>query len=331
MADAFAAHGYRVQCNSVRTGSSGARHEVDVWAERDDGLVTSAVAVECKNLTHPVDAQVVGRLRMVRDDLRATHAVLVAPGGHTPAAEAAARDARMSLWTREVLAQHLGHAAMEEVRRPLHGAQMEGFARRVASREALRALRVHVTGSWGLRRERLIEAWRAWLPLHELELAVTADTGRGPARARTVVVTCDAVAGELWSTADAAADGAAVERDAPVIDARVTAAALEEAITQAAVRRDQVSQPAARARHMATLDAYGIDPAARQVTVARRRTLYLPVWLGVAERRQGHRVVVLDGVCGRIDPELGDRLTPYAGALMESLSTDGAPTATAAP
>ena len=110
IAGVFSRRGYDVERNVMVTGGSGARYEVDVLAVRDDPLVTSRVAVECKNLGRPVDAQVVARMALLVRDARLGAGVIAAPGGHTPAAAAAAADAGIALWTRMDIAAHAGDA-----------------------------------------------------------------------------------------------------------------------------------------------------------------------------------------------------------------------------
>lgn len=328
VADLFRARGYAVEVNVIRRGRSGARHELDVLAVRDDGLVSATVAVECKNRAAPIDTEVVARARMLRDDLGVSEVLVVAPGGWGPAAGAAAAEGGVTLWGGDELSRHIGRAALDALTGdapPLPRAP--GLARRVPAHQAARALRVHVTGPLGVSRDRLGAVGDAWLPLHELRIAAGGWTGRMRPRLRVGRrhVLYEAVCGTVVGVADDPLATDAVALDAPVLPVRVRAADLEGAVTDAAHRRDAVTQDRARERHRAALADLGVDADAEGVVVEDHRTVHLPVSVAVVTRGATERLVVLDAVAGRVDDALSDALTRRLADVVPCLAPSHPP------
>lgn len=324
MAALFAAEGYRVERNVIVAGRSGARHEVDVLAARDDGLVTSRVAVECKNREAPADTAVVARLRLMRDDLDVSEVLLVAPGGWTPAAERGAAHAGVRLWGPRELAGRMGRAAVTGLTAPAAaGPAAEGLPRRIGAAEGRRRLRVHAGGVLGMSRDRLEWDSPAWLPVHEVTAVVTVLHGRVRPRphALRAHLAFDGVAGSALARAATAAPTVPVVLDAPALVEATPPRAMTDAIARALARRDAAVQPATRARHAAALEALLLEPDALDVRVEAVRTYHAPVHLALLRRRAGHeRIAVLDAGTGRVDAALSDALTPHGAALAERLA-----------
>ncbi|HWH14416.1 MAG TPA: restriction endonuclease [Miltoncostaeaceae bacterium] len=325
VADVFLAEGWDVACNVVCTGGSGARHEVDVLATREDGAVATRVALECKHWRAPVGTEVIARARLLRDELGVDRVVVVAPGGWSPAAGRAADAHGVNLWGADDLAARLGRRALGALA-PLPAPVGDGLARRVDHAAAARHLRVHVAGALGLGRERLEWAVPAWLPVHELTLACAAPAGRVRRRVRVahVHVTVDAVAGSVLAAADAPLTTAPVALDAPALPDEVRASALVQRLDALARRSAGLVQPAARARAVAELTRLGVPDGTEEVRVEAVRTLVVPVAVGLVRRRDGRRLAVLDAVTGRVDASLSDALTPCL-ALVTAALTPAAP------
>jgi hypothetical protein len=160
VADYFAVHGYEVRRNTILVGRSGARHEIDVLAERTDPAVSVSVAVECKAWSDAVATEPVARLDWVARDLALDKAVMVCPGGITPAAVESARDLGVEVWGPEEVAARLGAAIPEPRSTAPEGLAwppaIEGAAaRRIVNRES--------GGMLGLGRERVEREGRCWL------------------------------------------------------------------------------------------------------------------------------------------------------------------------
>lgn len=325
VAGLFSSHGYTVTLNRLCDGRSGARHEVDVLAHRGDGLLTTAVGVECKHWAAPVDVEVVARASLMRDDLGLSEVVVVCPGGAGPAARHAAADRGVRLWDADALRQRLGDAALTALAGLTAFAPGDGVARAVGGERAELALRSRARGPLGALAERIRWVRDAWLPVHELTLDVAMPTGRrGRLTSTRRWTTFDALTGRALWEAREPLDTAQVDVADGLLDVLVPVGAVADRLARNVERLADLRQPAARARAAEALTADLLPEGVTRLTVASRRTLAWPVTVGLLDRGGTLRAVVLDGTTGRVDAEMGERLTECLGAVTRRLEPGSA-------
>ena len=92
------AGGYAVSRNLVREGRSGARHEIDVFGEKSDGLTVYSLVVECKAWAKPINKDVVAKAHHVAGDIGAHKVIVVGLEGATVGAEQTATQLGVELW-----------------------------------------------------------------------------------------------------------------------------------------------------------------------------------------------------------------------------------------
>lgn len=320
VADYFAVHGYEVRRNAILAGRSGARHEIDVLAERTDAAITVSVAVECKARSEAVATEPVARLDWVVRDLGLDKAVMVCPGGITPAAAESARDLGIEIWDRELVAGRLGAGPLERVASGPRGlawppALDEAAARRIVRREG--------AGLLGLGREVVVNEGVTWLAWNALELSEPAREGllRPRLRTRRRWVLYDGLAARLVRESDDE-PAAELERrplDGPRLPIATTAEWIAGAIRQAATRRDEVVSEGARRRHQERLEQLGVPPDAEAPRVERRQLVWQPLWLALLDGRRGRRIVAVDLSTGRRDEHVEELLTENLGVVEGAL------------
>jgi Holliday junction resolvase len=184
VARALAAGGYAARRNVVREGRSGAHHEIDVLADKSDGLTTFTVMVECKAWDRPVDKEVLAKAAFVAADVGADKTIVVALRGATGGAALSAAELGVELWGPEELERRLGHvqlAALGAARAPT----ALGFAVAVEEARAVRlAERQRGKGILGLGAEEVAWFGLVWLPCLLLTLGCTRLEGRLHKRTR---------------------------------------------------------------------------------------------------------------------------------------------------
>ena len=121
-------HGYEVSTNLTIEGRSGANHELDVVGDKEDGLTSFRIVVECKAWASPIDKEVVYKLSAELADLGAAKGVIASLSGWTVQAGQAATQAHIELWGPEELASRLGNLALSEMQIPRTRVLAEGFA-----------------------------------------------------------------------------------------------------------------------------------------------------------------------------------------------------------
>lgn len=316
----FRHHGYAVELNAFREGSSGVRHEIDVLATRADALTESVTFVECKAWGARIPKDVVAKARYVMQDVGINHGIIVAPGGWTVSAEAAAREAGIELWGPTELSQRLGAravagltAAPRREARGLPATVPAGHAERCFAREARRFLG----------RREILHTGLLWTPWHVLRLSLS--TERGVLRKRLVserrLSMYDGLDGTLVLPLREEPRTAAVDIGSGALAVERRPASLSSEIIDALAKHRSVTTEAARQRHADRLAAAGIELPLSAVTVEDHTTLHIPFWVAVLRDRSGDRVVATgahekDGV----DQSVGALLTPRVGAVADALS-----------
>lgn len=315
----FRHHGYAVELNAFREGSSGVRHEIDVLATRADALTESVTFVECKAWDARIPKDVVAKARYVMQDAGINHGVIVAPGGWTVSAEAAAREAGLELWGPSELSERLGAQAVAGLTTAPRREAM-GLPATVPARHAERCFAREARGLLG--RREILHTGLLWTPWHVLRLSLSSE--RGVLRKRLVserrLTMFDGLDGTLvlplgkeprWAPVDIGSGALAVER---------RPASLSNEITDALAKHRSVTTDAARRRHADRLAAVGIELPLSAVTVEDHSTLHIPFWVAVLRDRSGDRVVATrahakDGV----DQPVGALLTPRVAAVADAL------------
>ncbi len=319
----FRAHGYRTATNTIVVGRSGARHEIDILASRQEDLLDARVAVECKNWSQPIDTAVVARARLIRDDLGLGQMVIACPAGATPAARTTAAECGIAIWDRQELEQRLGAAAVGALGAAPSGGTRSGVARHTDAAAAAAAVQGATRGVLGIGRGRLLGSVDAWLRLVEVRFGCGERGGiRKRLRIRPMFVLYEPLGGTaLWSIPARTVPDPDIDDDAPTLPAPATPELIRTTLERTIARQDTLVQDAARERHELTRAHLGI-PDAEVVTVDKVATVDWPIHIAIVDQRGGARAVVVDAAGGRIDESLGDCCTAHLGTLAHQLGID---------
>jgi hypothetical protein len=321
IASALTAGGYAARLNVVREGRSGARHEIDVLAEKGDGLTTFSLMVECKAWDRPVDKEVLAKAAFVGADVGADKTIVVALQGATAGATLSAAELGVEIWGPEELVRRLGRvqlAALGATRAPTE----LGFAVGIdAARAARLAERQRGKGVLGIGAEEVAWFDLVWLPCLLLTLGCTSRQGRLRKRARhsSVFNLYEALDGTLLESFAVDPAVAAVEIGPHRLPPRVKSRALRAEIASTFDKWRSVVQGAAHERWERAAADLGIPLPIDALTVDETAACYLPVYAAVLRQRDARRVVVIDGGDGSVDPLLSSVLTANLGYLAEAL------------
>ena len=322
MAEALAAGGYAARRNVVLTGRSGAAHEIDVQAEKSDGLTTFSLVVECKAWGHPVDKQVLAKAAFVGADVGADKTIVVALSGATEGAALSASELGVEIWGPDELERRLGRTRLAGLAAARPGAAALGFAVAVAPERAARlAERRRGKGVLGLGAEEVLWFDLLWLPCLLLTLGCTREQGRLRRHARhsSVHNLYEALDGRLVASyADDPRPGEVV-LGAHRLPARVKPAALRRDIETAFERWRTVTREAARRRWELAAEELGLPLPVDSLTIDETVACHLPVYAAVLRQGAARRVVAVDAVAGRVDDRLSVALTAALGSLTDAL------------
>jgi Restriction endonuclease len=322
VAHALEAGGYAARRNVVREGRSGARHEIDVLAEKGDGLTTFSLMVECKAWDRPVDKEVLAKAAFVGADVGADKTIVVALQGATGGAALSAAELGVELWGPEELERRLGRVALCD----LGAARAQtalGFAVAVDEARAARlAERERAKGMLGLGAEEVAWFGLLWLPCLLLTLGCTRQEGRLRKRARhsSVFNLYEALDGSLLESFATDPTPTAVEVAGIRLPARVKARTLGGEISTTLTKWRSVVQEAARERWTQAALELGVPLPVEALTIDQTTACWLPVYAAVLVQRGARRVVVIDGGDGAVDHHLAGVLTENLGYLTEALA-----------
>jgi hypothetical protein len=93
-------------------------------------------------------------------------------------------------------------------------------------------------------------------------------------------------------------------------------------IRRAFERWDEVQQDAAKLRHAAVLEAFGVTVPCRRVTVEDCSLVYAPTYVGWLRTATHDRVVAIDGVSGALSERMSAVLTSHISHVRSSLLDD---------
>jgi len=326
VAHVLTAGGYAARRNVVREGRSGARHEIDVLAEKGDGLTTFSLMVECKAWDRPVDKEVLAKAAFVGADVGADKTIVVALCGATGGAALSAAELGVELWGPEELERRLGRAALAGLGATRARTAL-GFAVAVDEARAARlAERERSRGVLGLGAEEVAWFGLLWLPCLLLTLGCTRQEGRLRKHARhsSVFNLYEALDGSLLESFAADPALAEVELTGPCLPPRVKARTLHSEISTTLARWRSVVQDAARERWTQAALELGLPLPVEALTIDRTTACWLPVYVAVLAQKGARRVVVVDGGDAGVDRHLAGVLTENLGYLSETLA-DAAP------
>jgi hypothetical protein len=333
VAEFLASQGYSTRQNDVLTGRSGVTHEVDVLANKCDGLMTFRVMVECKNWNGQADKAVITKAAHVAGDLGLSKAIVACVGGCEPGARQIAAELGVEVWGPEEIAEHLGAMSLRELRGGATGPEALGYAANVSATGALGLIANEARGTFGLGSEEIVREALIWVPGFIQTIGVSRVEGRikKAVRHHTVWAGYEAISGTLMERRLAAPLLENVVIGNALLPAAVTPRDVEQKIRKAATRLIEVRQKTARANHAAVLHRLGvIDERAakaesevgcfRSAEINATEHIVRPFYVAIAERKGQRRVIAVDGHNGQLSPAMGRVLTGHVTQINEALT-----------
>lgn len=320
ISEAFTAAGYRVQTNVVREDRNGARHEIDVLAEKTDQLLTLSVAVECKAWNSPIEKDVITKFDYVRRQLGLGHGVVVSLNGARPGALAAAADLGVVVWGPDEIEPILGRATVTGIQnRPM--VQEVGFPRLLTAEAAQALVAGETRGRLGIGKEEVVWTADAWLPVAVVQLTLMEMRLFGKSRAATsqAWAVYDLLAGTFVTRLDDEPPRDPVNLDGGQITPRLKVKDPAKRLDDVIARYDTVTSDDAKAKYRSQLADLGV-PDMHTATTGNSSPFLYPVHLAIARQKGGaERVIAVDAFRSRIDADLGLEMSKSISWIRESL------------
>lgn len=325
--DYFRASGYAADQNVVLEGKSGGHHEIDVLAEKSDGIISVRVAVECKAWQQRVSKDVVSKLAMVMADLGINKGIVVALNGWHQGAKLAADSFGIDLWGPDDLQGKLGALSLAEVKGSGRQTAVDALILPSVPVERLQAaLASKGQGFMGLGAEQVEAGRLVWLPFHLMKLSQARSVAELFRRAQVKVVPTwnlySALDDTLWQVFTAEPQIEAVDV-AAAVPPSTTPRGLARRIADSTRKWNEVVTDKARERYAQQLSQLGIATPIRHVTIDSTRLVAHPFFVGRLSRGGRHRFVAIDAATGKADDGVSQGLTKATALVTAALHRAG--------
>jgi hypothetical protein len=303
VADYLSSQGYSVRTNQTLTGRSGAPHEIDVLAERQDSVVTTRLAVECKAWGRPIEKDVVAKLHLALTDLGIGKGLVVCTGGYTSGAHTAAQQLGIDLWDDLDLRKRLGAVTLADTRTGISAVAGPGIAFSVDEQTARRTIGKLLKATKGRKGESQVWFSPAFLPCTILTISSTSPALKKREAAHVV---------RRWDLYELVTGAQVGSTQTPFLPTMIS---FENSLIRARLREEAVVQSIEK-----TVSKLQRVNAAIPLTVESWQPLALPFYLGLFQWQSTERIVAIDGIHGGEIPHMSLMLTSNIHWIRESLS-----------
>lgn len=288
--------GYEARTNVILTGRSGASHELDVVGEKHDSLTSFLVAVECKAWEQPIEKDVVAKFAYVLGDLGMRAGIIACLSGYRSGAEIAAKEMNIELWGPDELRSRLGQVALSDMSTRAPKRLATGLPFTISIEQAQPMIGREAKGKLGFGAEEVVWISAAWLPVAIVQVALTSIEGRLKKvdATRRIWNVYELVDGKFFGAFAGQPPLVDIDLGKVSIRPKRKEASASKAIEEAVAKYRGVTTQAARARHASHLESLGIHAPFRAVPES-TTTAFMPVYLAIIRRRDGERLVAVDG------------------------------------
>jgi len=296
VADHLAAHGYRVTRGVSLRGRSGARHDIDVLAERSDPVTSYRLMVQCSGARVPIDDNVVAGAHLAMVDTGMSKVIVVSLKGWRFDVEAQAGRLGVDLWGPDEIEHRLGSLPGVQSEESGEGATV-GLPVNMTQQAAAQLIRRESRGALGIGREAVLWIRPYWLPFHRIRTRHTREEKerfqRAHLRAREYWNVYDGLEGSLVAQWDGE-PRLVPTSGGTVVRPRVPDLAIVRTIEEIARSLSEAAAPEDRERLEEALRALGIPLPVTFFDLSPGGEIYMPFFLALVRSRDGDRVVAVD-------------------------------------
>jgi hypothetical protein len=319
----FQLNNYATQRNVVLEGKSGGKHEIDILAEKSDGITTFRIMVECKAWDKPIEKDVVSKVSYVMRDLGLNKAIVISLKGWRIGAEKSAKELGIELWGSNEIEQKLGKVAMAELETIEFKKVVEGFPLLVKEEQVRPIVEKESRGTLGFGREEIVWIKPIWLPCYVFQISCSKVEGviRKSVKITKIWNFYEGLMGRWLFSFENEPSLKEVKAES-IIQPRIKDSKIKNEITKTFEKISQLMTPRARARYGRKLSAMGISPYSSGVSVDCITEIFYPFYVALLRKGDKERIVAVDGTTGNVNRTVGYVLTTNLSYVIESLRTN---------
>ncbi|XOB40577.1 MAG: restriction endonuclease [Candidatus Nealsonbacteria bacterium] len=317
----FQLNGYQTKRNVVLEGKSGGRHEIDILAEKSDGVTTIKMMVECKAWNKPIDKDVVFKVNYIVKDLGLNKAIIVTLKGYRIGAEKAAKELGIELWDGYELEKKLGKISVAELEIKEFEKIALGFPVLITKKEAHSFISKQSRGFWGMGKEEIRVFNLIWLPCYLLKISCTKTEGvfRRKSTTKPIWNLYESLEGNWFYTFEEIPkiENVKVEN---TLQPKIKDVEIIKEIQKIFKKSSEVVTFKAQKRYARKLEKKGIhSPLVTDITFDNVTYLLYPFFIAILKRDEKERIIVVDGVIGKINKNIGYVLTTNLNYIIQNL------------
>jgi hypothetical protein len=316
----FQLNGYKTQRNVFLEGRSGGKHEIDVLAEKSDGVTTFRIMVECKAWDKPIEKDVVSKVSYVLRDLGLNRAIVVSLKGWRIGAEKSANELGIELWGRDEIEEKLGEIAIAELETIEFKKVVKGFPLVVKEEWIKPLIESERKGFLGLGKEEIIWTKIIWLPCYLFQISCSREEGIIRKSVKTM---------KVWNLYEAVMGNwvARFENEPPleeievekIIQPKIKPAKIKNRIVKIFEKCLEVMTPKAKQRYAIMLEGMGITSPITSLNIDSITELFYPFYISLLRKSGKERIIAVDGVNGNMSKSVGTALTTNLNYVIESI------------
>jgi hypothetical protein len=316
----FQLNGYKTQRNVVLEGKSGGKHEIDILAEKSDGITTFRVMVECKAWDKPIEKDVISKASYVMRDLGLNKAIVVSLKGWRIGAEKSANELGVELWGRDEIEQKLGKIAIAELETIEFKKVVKGFPLVVKEEHIKPLIERERKGVLGLGKEEIIWTKIIWLPCYLFQISCSREEGIVRKSIKTT---------KIWNLYDAVmGNWVARFENEPFLEEIEVENIIQPKIKPSIIKNDllkifkkymEVTTVKATAKYGKMLEHRGIQLPVTSLNVDNITELFYPFYISLLRKNGKERIIAVDGVNGNISKAVETALTANLMYVIESI------------
>lgn len=316
----FQLNGYATQRNVVLEGKSGGKHEIDILAEKSDGITTFRVMAECKAWNKPIEKDVVSKVAYVVRDLGLNKAIIVSLKGWRIGAEKSANELGIELWGSNEIEQRLGKVVVAELETIEFKKVGEGFPFSVTEEQIMSLVEKESKGTFGFGKEEIVWVKPIWLPCYVFQISCSKQEGRIRKNVKTTRIWnfYEALMGSWFHRFVNEPPLKEVEVES-LIQPRVKDSKIKNDIIKAFEKGLEVSTPRARQRYAQKLRALGVPLPVTGISIDNVTEAFYPFYGALLRKDGKERVVAVDGITGNLSKTIGYALTTNLSYVAETL------------
>lgn len=298
----FQLNGYRTERNVVIEGKSGAKHEIDVFAEKSDIVTTIRLMIECKAWDTPIEKNVVSKVHYVLNDINADKAIIVSLRGFRIGAKTASKKLGIELWGREELKNRLGEIEISKLEAVEFERIALGFSPSITQEQAWKVVESKRKKRFGAEKHAFTKM--VYVPCFEIQFSYAVREGfvRKKEVVRNFQSLCEAIEGIFLGRLTSQPNE--INLTTPIIEPKVKSSKLRKEIEKASKEYFKYVTPSAVGRCLRIIERSLGKVESADIRIDDITAIFYPFYAGLLDKDGAKRWVVVDALTGDVSERM---------------------------